>query len=175
MDVSAISPVAQQQTAPTPQPDLRPTADAAALARDASPDVPLPPSLSQQAVVSAGMMRDARTEPDAVKKVEKVDRTLKPFGISMLPSDEMREAIKDATKAKADAAAAEQDARKAKDASQKAEAAQDAARAADDAAAAAEEAPKTATAVPAAAPPETGKGPTEFGSAPTEGLADESG
>ena len=114
MDVPSIQAVAQSSS-PQPQPDLRPTADAAAVARDPSPEIPLPPSLSQQGVVSAGMLRGP-SQTSEIKAVEEVGRTLKPYGISMLPSEEARETARDAAKAEADAAQAEREAKKADDA-----------------------------------------------------------
>ncbi len=98
------------------------------MARDPSPEIPLPPSLSQQGVVSAGMLRGP-SQTSEIKAVEEVGRTLKPYGISMLPSEEARETARDAAKAEADAAQAEREAKKADDA------AADAARLAEEAAA----------------------------------------
>ncbi len=147
MDVSALSSVAQSP-APLPQADLRPTADAAALARDSTPQIPLPPSFSQQGVVSAGMLRDLGAV-DSSRRVEDVARTLKPFGVSMLPSDAAREATREAARAQQWATEAQAKADRADDQAAAADRAQVAAEAADASAAASAE---EAAAVPAPAP-----------------------
>lgn len=93
MELSAIPGFAP---APQVQPDTRPTADAAALARDATPDLPLPvpPIPSQQALIGQAALRgigpDARARPDA--PVAEAERTLKPYGIAMLPERSSEEA-----------------------------------------------------------------------------------
>ena len=56
------------------------------------------------------------SQTSEIKAVEEVGRTLKPYGISMLPSEEARETARDAAKAEADAAQAEREAKKADDA-----------------------------------------------------------
>lgn len=78
------------QMAPPPAiADQRPTADAAAIATDKTPETPLPvpPSPHQQALVGQAMMQtdksDGKARPDA--PVTAAERTLKPYGISMLP------------------------------------------------------------------------------------------
>lgn len=111
MDFYAIS-FAAHSPAPQPQPDLRPTADAAALARNPSPEVPLPPSFSQGGVVSAGMLRSSIIE---VRRVDETARVLKPYGIDMLPSSEAREAMREAAKAHAEALQARRDATEAEE------------------------------------------------------------
>lgn len=84
--MDAIQPVgAPTAPAPVATPDMRPTADAAALASDPQPDTPMPfpASLGQQAEVN-----QSRLSPeDAIGEVEKVERVLKPYGVSMLPHD----------------------------------------------------------------------------------------
>lgn len=83
-----IQPTAQVSAAPRVVPDLRPTADTASLVRNPQPDVPLavPPSNSQQAVVSAGMISAAESsEKSSAIKIEKIERVLKPYGVNMLP------------------------------------------------------------------------------------------
>ncbi len=74
---------------PPARPDQRPAADAAALARAPRPDVPLPipPSNGQIAAISQSLMPtrpDARDDGDR-GEVSAIQRTLKPYGISMLP------------------------------------------------------------------------------------------
>jgi len=86
MELSALPGFAP---APLVQPDTRPAADTVALARDATPDLPLPvpPVPSQQALIGQAALRgsepDARARPDA--PVTEAERTLKPYGIAMLP------------------------------------------------------------------------------------------
>ncbi len=81
-----VNPIAAASSVPQaiPQPDLRPVADAAALARDAQPSIPLPVPASTAPVASVNQSRISPVEqPDiAVKEVE---RTLKPYGVTMLP------------------------------------------------------------------------------------------
>lgn len=122
MDISTISSLAQPSgPAPQPTPDLRPTADAAAIARDPTPFVPLPPTLSQQGVVSAGMVRSSANAPEGTAAIMESARTLKPFGVSMLPSDEGRDSARDARTADAKSDEAAQDALKAEAALEEAE------------------------------------------------------
>lgn len=68
---------------PSPTPDLRPTADAAAIIRDTTPFVPLPlpPSTGQAAAVIQSRL------PLTVARnaIDDTMRVLKPFGIEMLP------------------------------------------------------------------------------------------
>ena len=93
--------------APAPQPapraiaDMRPAADAAATARITKPELPVamptPPATSQVAEVSRSMLGsgvdvDASTR---IAPVQMLERTLKPYGISMLPKS-AEEAAKDA-------------------------------------------------------------------------------
>ena len=94
MDFSASTMVAPVSSpAPTSVPDMRPSADAAASVRKTKPDIavamPTPPATSQLAEVSRSMMRDAapvELDPTArISAVSAVERTLKPYGTSMLP------------------------------------------------------------------------------------------
>lgn len=94
MDFSA-STVAAPVSPPAPKmvADMRPSADAAASVRKTRPDLPVampsPPATSQLAAVSCSMMGDASpVELDRnarISAVTAVERTLKPYGISMLP------------------------------------------------------------------------------------------
>lgn len=94
MDFSA-STVAAPVSPPVPKmvADMRPSADAAASVRKTRPDLPVampsPPATSQLAAVSRSMMGDASpVELDRnarISAVTAVERTLKPYGISMLP------------------------------------------------------------------------------------------
>lgn len=77
--------------APRPVTDMRPAADAAATARITKPELPVamptPPANSQVAEVSRSMLGtglDTDTSP-RIAPVQMLDRTLKPYGISMLP------------------------------------------------------------------------------------------
>lgn len=77
--------------APRPVADLRPAADAAATARITKPELPVamptPPATSQMAEVSRSMLGSG-IDADASTKIAPVqmpERTLKPYGISMLP------------------------------------------------------------------------------------------
>lgn len=90
-------------TSPLPQvsvrADVRPTADAAAIAKDPTPDVPLPipATLSPIGAVNQSRMTQAENTPTGVNAV---DRTLKPYGITMLPyatPDEAADKFADAT------------------------------------------------------------------------------
>ncbi|MCF7699812.1 hypothetical protein [Loktanella sp. M215] len=61
--------------------DHRPTADAAALARDPTPFIPLPmPSQYTQ----KGAVAEARMT-DTSDSITKIERVLKPYGVTMLP------------------------------------------------------------------------------------------
>ncbi|MEJ6398481.1 hypothetical protein [Yoonia sp. 208BN28-4] len=71
-----------QQPQPVIRADSRPTADAAALARSSIPDIPLPVPASMTPVAEVNKSRMPQTMADAVTPVE---RTLKPYGVSMLP------------------------------------------------------------------------------------------
>ena len=66
------------------KPDMRPTADAAALAQNATPDIPLPvpASLAPVAAVNQSRLSEVTRASDPVAPVE---RTLKPYGVTMLP------------------------------------------------------------------------------------------
>ena len=91
MDFSASTVAAP--AAPRPVADMRPTADAAATVRITKPALPVamptPPATSQVAEVSRSMLRaDTGAEgnaDDRIAPVTMIDRTLKPYGISMLP------------------------------------------------------------------------------------------
>lgn len=94
MDFSASTVAAPaSQPAPRHVADMRPSADAAASARKTIPDLPVampsPPATSQTAEVSRSMLRDASPVeldgPARISAVSMVERTLKPYGISMLP------------------------------------------------------------------------------------------
>ena len=81
-----------------PVPDMRPAADAAAIRRDTKPALavaaamPSPPSTLQIGAVSRSMISGATaTEPGGstrIPAVAQAERTLKPYGISMLPAEE---------------------------------------------------------------------------------------
>ncbi len=104
MDFSASTVAAPVMPAPRPVADMRPTADAAATVRITKPALPVamptPPATSQVAEVSRSMLTpDTGTELQAgarVAPVTMIERTLKPFGISMLPNS-AEEAAADAT------------------------------------------------------------------------------
>lgn len=71
--------------------DLRPSADAAASTRDATPELPLPipPTAMLQGAVSRSLTAPdeaGRARPDA--PVKEAERTLKPYGVTMLPHHE---------------------------------------------------------------------------------------
>ncbi len=80
---------AQMASPPPARPDQRPAADAAALNRAPRPDVPLaiPPGNGQIAAISQSLMptRTDGREKGTVAEVSGVQRTLKPYGITMLP------------------------------------------------------------------------------------------
>ena len=94
MDLSS-SMVAAPVSVPAPRviPDMRPTADAAATVRITKPElpvaVPTPPANSQIAAVSRSMLGAGKglelETGSAIAPVTSVERTLKPYGISMLP------------------------------------------------------------------------------------------
>ena len=78
-------PVAQQTAPPPSQPDGRASADVAATVKDPHPEVPLPmpASPSQTGLVSkASISEEPETPPFGTSEIQ---RTLKPYGISMLP------------------------------------------------------------------------------------------
>ena len=79
-----LVPQLTQVRAPVSQADGRPAADTAALVRDATPAVPLPlpPGLSQLAVVTEARLIDKGT---GIASDAPVERVMKPFGIAMLP------------------------------------------------------------------------------------------
>lgn len=91
------------QIAPDPaQPDGRATADTAAIAKDPTPQVPLPvpANPTQIGLVSKAAMseKDAAPSLDA-SGVSAAERMLKPYGINMLP--EKQDAPKQETPPKA--------------------------------------------------------------------------
>ncbi len=73
---------------PPAQPDGRASADAAASTKTPRPEVPLPipASLSQTALVSKASLPDKEAAPKLdTTGTSAVQRTLQPYGISMLP------------------------------------------------------------------------------------------
>ncbi|WP_085880791.1 hypothetical protein [Roseisalinus antarcticus] len=92
--------------------DTRPTADAAAIVRDPRPDIPLPipPGQGQTAAtLSASLVGaahdSARAEADRkVTSVAPIERTLKPYGVAMLPDEAARRAAADQAREAARAA-----------------------------------------------------------------------
>lgn len=89
------------QPAPKSVPDMRPTADAAASVRKTMPELalamPSPPATSQLAEVSRSMLgEEAPVELDKrarISAVSAIQRTLKPYGISMLPQSAEEAAV----------------------------------------------------------------------------------
>lgn len=84
MSIAAPSPVTAQLM------DQRPTADAAALARDPAPFMPLPipsPYTQKGAVAEAQLT-------DTIRAVAAADRVLKPYGVTMLPRGQAGAAAK---------------------------------------------------------------------------------
>ncbi|WP_373353305.1 hypothetical protein [Pseudoroseicyclus sp. CXY001] len=83
--------------APQPTPDLRPSADSAALARSAPEALPLvlaPPQAAASVgpTTEAGKIARARLEGlETARPSTAPERVLKPFGISMLPDFEARQ------------------------------------------------------------------------------------
>jgi hypothetical protein len=121
MDFSS-SMVAAPVTMPAPKivPDMRPAADAAATVRITKPELPLgnptPPANSQVAAVSRSMLGSGKglelETGSPIAPVTEVERTLKPYGISMLPQSlEQANAQATATKAETDSKTAESTAR----------------------------------------------------------------
>ncbi len=99
---STVGPAAQ--AGPRHIPDLRPSADAAASTRENRPATAIavapvpPPSPTQSAEVSRSMASVAkqtdRTDTAMVSRAEQVLRTLKPYGVAMLPRTEVAEESK---------------------------------------------------------------------------------
>lgn len=131
---------------PTHVMDTRPTADAAALARDPRPDLPLPipAGLGQTAATLSASLVTAFGEAEGGNParratiVEPVERTLKPWGVTMLPDEAARraaaerareaaETAEDAAATEARAAADSREAAAAAEAAEQAEAALDSA------------------------------------------------
>ncbi|MGZ9810095.1 hypothetical protein ACXN5S_06490 [Pseudoroseicyclus sp. H15] len=111
MDLSALQGVPPQggQSAPQPIADLRPTADAAVIAKGAPQPLPIvaapPAATTVPATTEAGAVARARLEGlETARPVEAPERVLKPFGISMLPDAEARQRAA-AAKAEAEAQA----------------------------------------------------------------------
>jgi hypothetical protein len=83
--------------APRAAPDLRPAADAVASARITRPAAtmvvadPALISATQMGLVNQSLIGTEAQGVARVQKVEAVERVLKPFGVSMLPSREKRE------------------------------------------------------------------------------------
>lgn len=88
----------EQAATPVFKPDLRPTADAAALSRNPNPPVPAPlaPWAGRLTLPNGDATTQSVTAPKEIAKVERVERVLKPFGVVMLPqprgADEMKAA-----------------------------------------------------------------------------------
>jgi hypothetical protein len=85
------SPMTSAALIPVMVPDMRPSADAVALSRNPRPDVPLPmpPSTSQAGVVSSAVVATTpevrRSGSALMPTVQETERTLKPYGVYMLP------------------------------------------------------------------------------------------
>lgn len=73
---------------PKIEPDMRPVADVASSKSDPTPDIPLPipASTSQTGLIGAAALKQTDASPrlDA-SGVSAAERTLKPYGITMLP------------------------------------------------------------------------------------------
>lgn len=92
LDLTMTTPTPVRMPAPQMIADKRPTADAAAMARNPRPETPMalpavpPPSATQKAEVNRSLMGTTVipgvSEPNAVTPAERV---LKPFGVTMLP------------------------------------------------------------------------------------------
>lgn len=83
-----IAPQVQTPPAPAVEPDGRASADAAAVKKDPIPDVPMPipASPTQSGLVSEAALSKADAAPKLdASGVSSAERTLKPYGISMLP------------------------------------------------------------------------------------------
>lgn len=94
MDLSSNSAplVAASQPAPTPapqiEPDQRPVADVAKAKSDPTPEIPMPiPSnFGQSGLVGAAVLNKVDAAPKLDSSgVSAIERTLKPYGVSMLP------------------------------------------------------------------------------------------
>lgn len=87
-DTAALMPTVHQPAPPPAQADGRATADAAATTKDPRPEVPLPmpASPTQTGLVSKATLPDKETTPKLdTSGVSAMERTLKPYGINMLP------------------------------------------------------------------------------------------
>jgi len=91
--LSAPTPVGS--AAPNYVADLRPSADIAALARDPRPEIPmaLPASTAQAAIVNRNLLDTPQKGSELARTsvtppIEALARTLKPYGVSMLPNRE---------------------------------------------------------------------------------------
>ncbi|WP_281984198.1 hypothetical protein [Thalassorhabdomicrobium marinisediminis] len=86
--VTPVAPLPQTAAPPPATPDGRPVADASALSRDPTPEVPMPipASPSQTALVSKAALPEKESPPGAeTSGPSSAARVLKPYGISMLP------------------------------------------------------------------------------------------
>lgn len=101
MEISAHSGTglrpASPDTAPKHIADLRPTADAAALAKEPQPHLPMPPSTAQVAAVVQAFVPTAPARQDKpgtalMPGISAAERLLKPYGIEMLPPRTMETA-----------------------------------------------------------------------------------
>ncbi|KAA9005636.1 hypothetical protein [Histidinibacterium aquaticum] len=108
------------QVAPSFVADARPTADTAALVRDPQPDLPLPlpPGQGQHAATLRASLvvttpEEARGTEGARRHsaIDPMQRTLKPYGVTMLPDEAARRAAAEqaqaVSRAASDAAATE--------------------------------------------------------------------
>lgn len=98
---AVISTVSAPQPTPNVQPDVRPTADAAAIARDTNPNLPMaiPASMAQSGAVNAARMAD---ETGTISGAAPTERVLKPYGVAMLPETPNSPAQSDETAADTD-------------------------------------------------------------------------
>ena len=83
-------PVMPHQSPPPPVADARPTADAAAVNKDATPYVPLPMAPTQTGLVSSAAI-NANKDSDVkfgATGLSPAEHTLKPYGVTMLPNRE---------------------------------------------------------------------------------------
>lgn len=113
MDIMSIAPGSPTGT-PTHISDKRPTADAAAISRAPSPEAPLGPmalavpGLSQVAAVSQSQLAGAPlADTSRTNATEQAERTLKPYGVSMLPQSDTRKEAAEEAKRQAQKAADE--------------------------------------------------------------------
>lgn len=95
--INAVAAPVAPAHAPQATPDLRPSADAAAIARDPQPEVPMPipASTAQSAAVTESRLAPALS-PSVVHAIEK---TLKPYGVTILPEGPKGQAQKEKAEA----------------------------------------------------------------------------